>query len=115
LGVMVFGKREMVLGVEPAVIGSAEAFKGSAFDHFGSPGISVLRVSRPGCVSTMRVRSLPRRAFSMAEAKTMHRRPAPCSRTGLSLYVRYSNYQIRLRHVSNSAAIPLPAGNRTAL
>src|SRR6516162_1349410 len=35
LGVMVFGKREMVLGVEPAVVGAAEAFKGSAFYHFG--------------------------------------------------------------------------------
>jgi hypothetical protein len=35
-----------VLGVEPAVIGAAEAFKGSAFDHLGSPGISILRASR---------------------------------------------------------------------
>ena len=37
LGVVVLGKREMVLGVEPAMIGPAEAFNGSAFDHPASP------------------------------------------------------------------------------
>src|SRR6516162_1065183 len=37
LGVVVLGKREMVLSVEPTVVRSAEAFKGSAFDHLASP------------------------------------------------------------------------------
>jgi adenine-specific DNA-methyltransferase len=34
---LVAGEREMVLGIEPAMVRSAELFKGSAFDHLGSP------------------------------------------------------------------------------
>src|SRR5208282_5942385 len=37
LGVMVVGEREMVLGVEPTVVRTAQAFEGSAFDHLSSP------------------------------------------------------------------------------
>src|SRR5262249_38227490 len=37
LGVMIVGEREMMLGVEPAVVCSPQAFEGSAFDHLQSP------------------------------------------------------------------------------
>ncbi|MNE82382.1 hypothetical protein D3C80_1791020 [compost metagenome] len=33
LGVVVLGEREVVLGVQPAVVGAAELLEGSAFDH----------------------------------------------------------------------------------
>src|SRR6516165_3720928 len=36
LGVVVVGEREMVLGVKPTVVRSAQAFKRSAFDHLCS-------------------------------------------------------------------------------
>src|SRR6516165_7474572 len=51
LGVVVVGKREMVLGIEPTMVRSAEAFKGSAFDHRGSP------IHRGEISSAMRRRS----------------------------------------------------------
>ncbi len=35
--IVIAGEREMVAGVEPAVIGVAEAGKGADFDHGGSP------------------------------------------------------------------------------
>src|SRR5262249_30306256 len=98
LGVVVVGKREMVLGVEPAMVGSAQAFKGSAFDHSDSPG------SETGCVSAMSYRSRAGRAFSMAAAKTMHRLPAPCSRPNSFLCMQFRNYHIRL---STMLSIPL--------
>ena len=37
LGVVVIGKRELVLGAEPTVVCSAQGFKGSAFDHLRPP------------------------------------------------------------------------------
>src|SRR5689334_10490202 len=35
--IVIGGEREMMLGVEPAVVGAAEAGKGSALDHRTSP------------------------------------------------------------------------------
>lgn len=36
-GVVVLGKREMVMGIEPAVVGVAEAFEGSQLQHGRAP------------------------------------------------------------------------------
>ena len=44
-GILVIGERKVVLGVEPAMIGPAQARKGSAFDH---RAISELPGSSPG-------------------------------------------------------------------
>jgi hypothetical protein len=34
---VVVGEREVVLGIEPAVVGSAEGLEGATFDHGVSP------------------------------------------------------------------------------
>jgi hypothetical protein len=45
LGIIVVGEGEVMFGVQPAMVGAAERFKGSAFDHR-----SVLRPGRPGVI-----------------------------------------------------------------
>ena len=41
-GIVVAGEGEVVLGVEPAVVGAAEAGEGPAFDHVMSPCVSAV-------------------------------------------------------------------------
>lgn len=36
-GIVVFGKGEVMLGIEPAVVGSAEALEGATFDQWRPP------------------------------------------------------------------------------
>ena len=37
LRIIIIGEGEMVLGIEPAMVGAAQAFERSAFDHVNAP------------------------------------------------------------------------------
>jgi len=54
LGVLVFGEGEMVPGVKPTVVGSAQAFEGTTFNHDGvlTEGDSMIAVQEVAAMAS---------------------------------------------------------------